>query len=150
MFFGLFGTLIQMANAFDCVNINTAPKEELEKIIHIGPSRAAQIINLREEALFSSLDDLERVVGISPARLADIKKQGLAWVDLELEPSKIKKEIEPPEKELAAISEPLKSLDLVQNKQIPKPLSVFLIALGLAIFSGTIILILKKKLKHLS
>ena len=44
------------------------------------------------------------------------------------------------EKELAAISE---SIQPSQDKQIP----IFLIAFGLAIFSGVIILILKKKIK---
>jgi len=70
----------QADNSLDCVNINTAPKEELEKIVHIGESRAEQVINLRTEKLFSSVDDLVRVSGIGPARIADIKGQGLACV----------------------------------------------------------------------
>ncbi len=72
---------VGIANSADCVNINTAPKEELEKIIHIGSSRAEQIINLRTEAPFSSVDDLGRVAGIGSSRLVDIKEQGLACVD---------------------------------------------------------------------
>jgi DNA uptake protein ComE-like DNA-binding protein len=58
-----------------CVNINTAASADLERIIHVGPARAQDIISLRP---FSSVDDLARVSGISTARLADIKDQGLA------------------------------------------------------------------------
>jgi hypothetical protein len=63
-----------------CIDINTAPQEELEKIKHIGESRAKQIIILREEKLFSSVDELDRVIGIGPARISDIKQEGLACV----------------------------------------------------------------------
>ena len=58
-----------------CININTASSTELERIVHVGPARAQEIISLRP---FSSVDDLARVNGIGPARLADIKDQGLA------------------------------------------------------------------------
>jgi competence protein ComEC len=57
------------------VDINTATAGELEKIIHIGPERAAQIIRLRP---FESVDDLIRVDGIGPGRLRDIKRQNIA------------------------------------------------------------------------
>ncbi len=63
-----------------CIDINTAPIEELEKIKHIGESRAKQIIILREEKLFSSVDELDRVIGIGPAKISDIKQEGLACV----------------------------------------------------------------------
>lgn len=59
------------------VNINTATLEELQQIVHIGQSRAEEIIRLRP---FASLDDLSRVSGIGPSRLADIKEQGVAYV----------------------------------------------------------------------
>ena len=59
------------------IDINTASKEELDRIINIGPVRAAEIIQLRP---FSSVDDLIRVRGIGPQRLDDIKAQGLACV----------------------------------------------------------------------
>ena len=45
------------------------------EIKHIGASRAAQILELRP---FSSLEDLVRVKGIGPQRLADIVDQGRA------------------------------------------------------------------------
>ena len=57
--------------------MNSATVEKLDEIIHIGPERAAQIINLRP---FSSLDDLVRTKGIATKRLADIKAEGLACV----------------------------------------------------------------------
>jgi DNA uptake protein ComE-like DNA-binding protein len=57
--------------------VNSAEAEELEQIIHIGPKRAAELIQIRP---FSSLDDLVRINGIGPARLADIKEQGIACV----------------------------------------------------------------------
>jgi hypothetical protein len=50
---------------------------ELQGIIHVGPDRAAEIITRRP---FGSVDDLTRVTGIGPSRLADIKAQGLACV----------------------------------------------------------------------
>jgi DNA uptake protein ComE-like DNA-binding protein len=49
----------------------------MQLIIHIGPDRAQQILNLRP---FSSVDSMERISGIGPARLADIKTQGVACV----------------------------------------------------------------------
>ena len=39
--------LVAAPAAAECVNINTASFEELQRIIHIGPDRAAEIIRLR-------------------------------------------------------------------------------------------------------
>lgn len=60
------------------VDINSASTDALDMIVHIGPARAAQIVSLRP---FSSVDDLIRVKGIGPQRLADIKAQGIACVN---------------------------------------------------------------------
>ena len=62
-----------------CVNINTASFEDLQQIIHIGPTRANEIISLRP---FSSLNDMGRINGIAVGgvRLNEIKAQGLACV----------------------------------------------------------------------
>lgn len=60
-----------------CVDINTATKEQLQQIAHIGPDFADQIIALRP---FSSIDELTKVNGIGQGRLRDIKEQGLACV----------------------------------------------------------------------
>jgi len=125
------------------VDINTASLEELQKITGVGPVMAQRIIEARP---FYSLDELTRVRGIGPKTLEEIKKQGLAWINPELEPPKIEK-TESPKKGLAAAAEPFKQGSL--GREIPKSLSLFLIALALAIFSGAIILILKNKLKEL-
>ena len=75
----LFAALVLAAPAAaqDCVDINIASITELQRIVHIGPERAAEIITIRP---FATVDDLQRVTGIGPARLADIKAQGLACV----------------------------------------------------------------------
>lgn len=59
----------------NCVDINSASIEEVQEIIHIGPARAEDLIDLRP---FNSVDDLSRISGIGPARIADIKEQGTA------------------------------------------------------------------------
>lgn len=64
-----------------CVNINTASLEDLTHITQVGQARAEQIIALRQESLFNSLDDLARVSGIGSATVATIKEQGLACVE---------------------------------------------------------------------
>ena len=64
----------------DCVDINTANSEQLQRIIHICPERAGQIIQLRQQRRFETVDQMVRIRGIAAARLADIKRQGLACV----------------------------------------------------------------------
>ncbi|WP_062321502.1 helix-hairpin-helix domain-containing protein [Halolactibacillus sp. JCM 19043] len=60
-----------------CVDINTASKEELMTIIHIGEERADQLIKLRP---FDSVDQLTRIKGIAAGRLKDIKTENKACV----------------------------------------------------------------------
>lgn len=57
------------------VDINRAGVEQLQQIIHIGPERARQILDLRP---FASVRDMTRINGIGPARLDDIIAQGVA------------------------------------------------------------------------
>jgi competence protein ComEC len=66
-----------MGGSADCVDVNSAGFEALQRIIHIGPERAEQIIALRP---FSSIEDLARVSGLAESRIADIRDQGLACV----------------------------------------------------------------------
>jgi competence protein ComEC len=60
------------------VNVNSADRAELDRIIHIGPERAGQIVRLRP---FVSVEDLIRINGIGPVRLREIIEQGLACVE---------------------------------------------------------------------
>ncbi len=70
-------TAIPQPAPSSCVDINSASHGELQRIIHIGPDRATQILSLRP---FSSVDSMTRISGIAAGRLADIKAQGLACV----------------------------------------------------------------------
>ncbi len=60
-----------------CVDINNASREALLNISHIGESRVEDLISGRP---YSSVDQLTRISGIGPARISDIKEQGLACV----------------------------------------------------------------------
>ena len=59
------------------VDINSAGLEALQLIMHIGPVRAEEMLAIRP---FSAVDAMDRIDGIGPARLADIKAQGVACV----------------------------------------------------------------------
>lgn len=71
------GTLVftQLTIEEECVNINNAPIEELDRIIHIGSHRAPSVIELRP---FDSISELSRINGIGPSRVRDIKEEALA------------------------------------------------------------------------
>ncbi len=60
-----------------CVDLNTADLEALQEIVHIGPGRAQDIIDLRP---WASVQDLDVIDGIGPARLQDIIDEGVACV----------------------------------------------------------------------
>jgi competence protein ComEA len=56
------------------VNINTATQAELEMLPEIGPSIAEDIITYRQqEGLFTSIEDIQKVLGIGPATYEAIK-----------------------------------------------------------------------------
>lgn len=148
LFFFLLPFAIQAANLPDIekIDINSAPLEDLVKVIHIGEVRAEELISLRP---FSSLDGLTRIKGISKTRVEDIKKQGLAWVETEgqIETEKgVENDLK--EKETKEKLEEKKKSAAI-GEQIPEKSSFLplLIALAIAVFSGIIILILKRKIK---
>lgn len=62
------------------VELNEASLLELQKIIHVGPKRAEEIIELRQIRPFRSVDDLIRVSGLAGQRITEIKQQGLAYI----------------------------------------------------------------------
>ncbi len=123
--------VVQGASSID---INTAPLEELEKIIGIGPVLAQRIIEARP---FDSLDDLIKVKGIGEITLQKIKDQGLAWVgpQEELEPKpepEPEPESEPPlessDEDLTGQAEPDKETipasyptGIIFNEILPSP-----------------------------
>ncbi|MFZ3590942.1 MBL fold metallo-hydrolase [Bacillus sp. DJP31] len=60
-----------------CIDVNSATPEQLQEIIHIGPARATDLIDLRP---FDSVDDLTIISGLGASRIQDIKSQGLACI----------------------------------------------------------------------
>ena len=65
----------------DCIDINTATLEQLQQIQHLGEERAAQVIQLRQQRPFASVEELTLVDGIGPACLRDIQEQGAACAE---------------------------------------------------------------------
>lgn len=63
-------------SALAAVNINTATKEELTSLKGIGDKRAQEIIDYRKKnGDFKSVDDLEKVPGIGPGIMKQIRSQ---------------------------------------------------------------------------
>src|SRR5437016_12916231 len=70
MWFAIYGVAIA------AVNINTATKEELTSLKGIGEKRAQEIINYRtKNGPFKSVDDLEKVPGIGPGIMKQIRSE---------------------------------------------------------------------------
>lgn len=63
-----------------CVNINTADYDDLWRITHIGEDHIVQIIELREQQPFTSVEDLTRVNGIGDGLVQQIIAEGIACV----------------------------------------------------------------------
>jgi competence protein ComEA len=62
--------------AMAVVNINTATKEELTSLKGVGEKRAQEIIDYRKKnGNFKSVDDLEKVPGIGPGLMKQIRSQ---------------------------------------------------------------------------
>ena len=62
--------------AMAAVNINTATKEELTSLKGVGDKRAQDIIDYRtKNGNFKSVDDLQKVPGIGPSLIKQIRPQ---------------------------------------------------------------------------
>ena len=62
--------------ALAVVNINTATKEELTSLKGVGDKRAQEIINYRtKNGPFKTTDDLEKVPGIGPGIMKQIRSE---------------------------------------------------------------------------
>lgn len=69
-----FFSLLFSTFAWAGVNINTATAAELDTLPGIGPSKAAAIVQYREEnGPFASVDALDAVPGIGPATLENLR-----------------------------------------------------------------------------
>ena len=55
------------------VDVNTASAAELEALPGIGAAKAAAIVEERQVRPFASIEDLERVRGIGPALVAELR-----------------------------------------------------------------------------
>jgi competence protein ComEA len=62
--------------ALAVVNVNTATKEELTSLKGVGDKRAQEIIDYRKKnGNFKSVDDLEKVPGIGPGLMKQIRSE---------------------------------------------------------------------------
>lgn len=64
---------VTMAFGMTIKEVNKASKEELTQIKGIGDAKADAIIKARKESKFKSFDDLEKVKGVGPALVNNIK-----------------------------------------------------------------------------
>ena len=76
LFLALIMCVALAGTAGAVVNINTASKEELTTIKGIGDKRAQEIIDYRKKnGDFKSVDELEKVPGIGPGTMKQIRSQ---------------------------------------------------------------------------
>lgn len=55
------------------INLNTASARELEALPGVGPAIANRIVAARKESRFNGLNDLDRVKGIGPKKLEEMR-----------------------------------------------------------------------------
>ena len=63
------------------IDINSATKTELMKLVGIGEVKSQAIIDYRENKIFKSVDELIDVYGIGEVTLKNLKNQNLACVE---------------------------------------------------------------------
>lgn len=70
----LAGSLLWAGLVLAQINVNSASKEQLDSLKGIGPVKAQAIIDYRRQhGPFNSVDELEKVPGIGPETLKDIR-----------------------------------------------------------------------------
>ena len=67
------GAQAAVASSSGLVNINTASQSELEALPGVGPATAQKIIAYRQSQAFTTPEDLEKVSGIGPAKMAAVR-----------------------------------------------------------------------------
>jgi len=71
LLFGLFASGPVLAQ--DLIDINTATAEELTSLPGIGPVIAGKIVEYREAKAFETIEEIQEVKGIGPAKFEAIK-----------------------------------------------------------------------------
>lgn len=64
----------------NCVDVNDANYQALQRIKYVNPIRAKTILEVRMDRPFRSLDDLTLVKGINSYRVEEIRREGVACV----------------------------------------------------------------------
>lgn len=64
----------------NCVDVNDANYQALQRIKYVNPIRAKTILEVRMDRPFRTLDDLTLVKGINSYRVEEIRRQGVACV----------------------------------------------------------------------
>lgn len=66
----LLWSALAHAQSTPCLDINAASEAQLQRIVHIGPAHAKQVVAMRAATPFRSVDELVHVTGIAEARFA--------------------------------------------------------------------------------
>ena len=86
LLFGLFAS--GSAFAQDLVNINTATAQELTDLPGIGPVISGKIVEYREAKSFDTIEEIQEVKGIGPAKFEAIKDRITVGVAAPAAPAK--------------------------------------------------------------